>query len=528
MTKQIIFKKEVRDKILKGINILADAVETTLGPKGRNVGIDQEWGSPKIIHDGVSCAKEVELEDRFENMGAKLVKESATKTNESAGDGTTTSICLSRGIVNEGFKYIDKDYNPMILKKGLEKGLKFVLDEIDKIKQPVDIEDFEKIKSIATISSADEDLGSIVAKALQKVGRDGMLSAELGKCLYIEEKETVGMEIESGYASSYFINDDKGNCVLEKPVVIVTNKKILNVSEILKFFELVVKNNKNILFIADDVAGEALSFITQNHIKGNITCCIVKAPAFGPIRKELLKDISIATDAKLIDDDLGIKFNDINPDDYIGTCDSVIVNRDSTKIFGGKGDTKARIGELKEFFNETMSEFEKSKLNQRISRLSGKAIVLNVGGQTEAESRDRLERVIDAIGATKSAIEDGILPGGATVTYNLSKTLPKLKDNEEQAGIEILRYALIQPIKKLVENCGGKVENILPKIKSNFGYNANNGKMCKMIENGIIDPVKVTKSALINSVSVGSMILTTDVLITDTKRDVKSEVNNMA
>jgi len=528
MSTEVIFKKEVRDKILKGINTLSDAVETTLGPKGRNVGIDQEWGSPKIIHDGVSCAKAINLEDRFENMGAKLIKESASKTNESSGDGTTTSICLSRAIVNEGFKYIDKDYNPMILKKGLEKGLKFVLDEIDKIKQPVNFEDFEKIRSIATISSADDDLGKIVATALQKVGRDGMLSAELGKCLYIEEKETVGMEIESGYSSSYFINDDKGNCVLESPSIIITDKKIMNVGEILEFFKKVVNKNKNILFIADTVDGEALSFILQNHLAKNITCCIVKAPAFGPIRKELLKDVAIATGAKLISDDLGIKFNEIDPEEYLGTCDSVVVNRDTTKIFGGKGDTKARVGELKEFFNETMSEFEKAKLNERISRLSGKAIVLKVGGQTEAESRDRLERVIDAIGATKSAIEDGILPGGATVTYNLSKKLPKLKDQEEQAGIEILRYALIQPIKKLVENCGGKVDNILPKIKDNFGYNANNGKMCKMIENGIIDPVKVTKSALINSVSVGSMILTTDVLITDTKRDVKSEVNNMA
>jgi chaperonin GroEL len=416
----------------------------------------------------------------------------------------------------------------MIIKKGLEKGLKFILSEIDKVKKPIDIDDFYKLKSIATISSADEDLGNIVATAFQKVGKDGLLSAELGQCLYIEEKSTNGMEVESGYISSYFINDDKGNCNLEKPAIIVTDKKISNVGEILTFFSEVVKINKNILIIADDFDGEALSFVLENHLAKRINCCVIKAPAFGPIRKELLKDIAISTGAKLISEDLGLKFKEINPVEYIGECESVTISRDATKIFGGKGDTKDRVGELKQFFSETMSEFEKAKLNERISRLNGKAIVLKVGGQTEAESRDRLERVIDAIGATRSAVEDGILSGGGTVLYSISKMLPKLKDIEENAGIEILRYALIQPIKKLVENCGGKVENILPKVKSNYGYNANNGKMCLMIENGIIDPVKVTKSALINSVSVGSMILTTDVLITDIKKDMQKEVNNLA
>lgn len=526
--KQLKFNSEARKSLLKGINVLADAVETTLGPKGRNVAIDKEWGSPSVIHDGVTVAKEIDLEDRFENMGVKLIKESASKTNELAGDGTTTSVVLSRSIVNEGFKYINKDFNPMIIKKGLEKGLKFVLEEIDKIKQPVDIDDFEKLVSIATISSADEDLGKIVATSLQKVGREGMLSAELGKCIDIEEKETVGMEIENGYVSSYFINDDKGNCLLESPAVVITDKKLGSISEIIVFFDKVTKINKNILLIADDVDGEALTLFIQNHTRKTINCCVVKAPAFGPIRKELLKDIAIATGGKVISDDLGAKFNDIEPEDYLGWCDSAIISRDMTKIFGGKGDTKDRIGELKGFFEETMSDFEKAKLNERISRLTGKAIVLKVGGQTEAESRDRLERVIDAIGSTKSAIEDGILPGGGTVLYTISKRLPKLIDVEEMAGIEILRTALQQPITKLIENCGGKPKDILSRIKINFGYNANTGKLNKMIESGIIDPVKVTKSALINSVSVASMILTTDVLITDIKRDVNEELKRMA
>ena len=529
MAKQLKFGQDARQSLLNGINILADAVITTLGPKGRNVAIDKKWGGPTVIHDGVSVAKEIELENPYENMGAQLIKEAASKTNDVAGDGTTTATVLAQAIANKGLQNVAAGSNPMIIRRGLEKGLEVVLSELDHMKKEIKDNDKESIEQVATISAGDSQIGKRIAESLVKVGRDGLITAEEGKGLFLETKETSGMEFDQGFLSPYFAtNTEKMEAVVDNPYIIITDKKISSIQEILPFLEKLVKLTKNFVIIADDIDGEALATLVVNKIRGTFNVLAVKAPGFGDRRKAMLEDIAVLTGGQVISDDLGIKFDTAEPTDYCGRADTVTADKDKTRILGGAGseaDIKARVSQLRSQLSNTDSDYDKEKFQERIAKLVGGAIVLQVGGATEVEMKERLERVKDAIDATKAAVEEGILPGGGVALLKASFKLDSVKTDsaEEQVGIDILKYALEQPIRRLAQNSGedaGYIFNLIKDVvikdpKSDYGYNAATGKMGSMIKFGILDPAKVTKSALTNAVSVSTMILTTEVLVTD-------------
>ncbi len=529
MAKQLKFGQDARQSILNGVNILADAVITTLGPKGRNVAIDKKWGGPTVLHDGVSVAKEIELENPYENMGAQLIKEAASKTNDVAGDGTTTATVLAQAIANKGLQNVAAGSNPMIIRRGLEKGLEVVLGELDKMKKEIKDNDKESIEQVATISAGDSQIGKRIAEAVVKVGRDGLITAEEGKGLFLETKETSGMEFDQGFLSPYFAtNTEKMEAVVDNPYIIITDKKISSIQEILPFLEKLVKLTKNFVIIADDIDGEALATLVVNKIRGTFNVLAVKAPGFGDRRKAMLEDIAVLTGGQVISDDLGVKFDTAEPTDYCGRADSVTADKDKTRILGGSGsdsDVKARVSQLRAQLSHIDSDYDKEKIQERIAKLVGGAIVLQVGGATEVEMKERLERVKDAIDATKAAVEEGILPGGGVALLKASLKLDSVKtDNiEEQVGIDILKFALEQPIRRLAQNSGqdaGYIFNlikdeVIKNPKSDYGYNAANDKMGSMVKFGVLDPAKVTKSALTNAVSVSTMILTTEVLITD-------------
>jgi len=529
MSKQLKFGQDARQSILNGVNTLANAVITTLGPKGRNVAIDKKWGGPTVLHDGVSVAKEIELQDPYENMGAQLVKEAASKTNDAAGDGTTTATVLAQAIVNKGLQNVTAGANPMIVRKGLEKGLKVVIDELDKMKKEIKADDQGSIEQVATISASDPEIGKKIAESMVKIGKDGLITAEEGKGMALETKETSGMEFDQGFLSAYFAtNTETMEAVIERPHIVITDKKISSLQEFLPFLEKLVKLTKNIVIIADDIDGEALAALVVNKIRGTFNILAVKAPGFGDRRKAMLEDIAVLTGGMVISEDLGIKFDTAEPDEYCGHADSVTSDKDKTRIIGGAGseaDVKARVSQLRAQLSKTDSDYDKEKFQERIAKLVGGAIVIQVGGATEVEMKERLERVKDAIEATKAAVEEGILPGGGVALLKASLKLDSIKTDsaEEQVGIDILKYALEQPVRMLAQNSGedgGYIFNLIKdKVsadsKSDFGYNAATGQMGSMIAAGILDPAKVTKSALTNAVSVGQMILTTDVLITD-------------
>ena len=529
MSKQLKFGADARQSILNGVNILANAVITTLGPKGRNVAIDKKYGGPIVLHDGVSVAKEIELQDPYENMGAQLIKEAASKTNDIAGDGTTTATVLAQAIVNKGLQNVTAGANPMIIRKGLEKGLQVVLNELDSMKKTIKSDDQDSIEKVATISSADAEIGKVIAKSIIKIGKDGLITAEEGKGLGLETKETSGMEFDQGFLSPYFAtNTEVMEAVVENPYIVITDKKISNLQEFLPFLEKLVKLTKNIVIIADDIDGEALAALVVNKIRGTFNILAVKAPGFGDRRKAMLEDIAVLTGGMVISEDLGIKFDTAEPAEYCGHADSITSDKDKTKIIGGSGsnlEIKDRVSQLKAQLSKTNSDYDKEKFQERIAKLVGGAIVIQVGGATEVEMKERLERVKDALEATKAAVEEGILPGGGVALLKASLKLDDVKTDsaEEQVGIDILKYALEQPVRMLAQNSGedgGYIFNLIKdKVssdsKSDYGYNAATGEMTSMIKAGILDPAKVTKSALINAVSVGQMILTTDVLITD-------------
>ena len=527
MSKQLKFGQDARESILKGVNTLANAVITTLGPKGRNVAIDKKWGGPTVLHDGVSVAKEIELQDPYENMGAQLIKEAASKTNDIAGDGTTTATVLAQAIVNRGLQNVAAGANPMIVRRGLEKGLQVILAELDKMKKEIKSDDFDSIEQVATISAGDSEIGKKIAESMVKF-KDGLITAEEGKGMNIESKETSGMEFDQGFLSAYFAtNTESMEAVVENPYIVLTDKKISSLQEFLPFLEKLVKLTKNIVIIADDIDGEALAALVVNKIRGTFNILAVKAPGFGDRRKAMLEDIAVLTGGQVMSDDLGVKFDSAEPNDYCGRADSVTADKDKTRIIGGAGSTadiKARVAQLRAQLSKS-SDYDKEKFQERIAKLIGGAIVLPVGGATEVEMKERLERVKDAIEATKAAVEEGILPGGGVALLKASLKLDSVKTDslEEQVGIDILKYALEQPVRMLAQNSGedgGYIFNLIKdKVssdsKSDYGYNAATGKMTSMIKDGILDPAKVTKTALINAVSVGQMILTTDVLITD-------------
>ena len=530
MAKQIKYSKDARAALKKGVDQLADAVVTTLGPKGRNVALDKKWGAPNVVHDGVAVAKEIELKDPFENMGAQLIKEAASKTSDVAGDGTTTATLLAQSIINKGFDKVNTEVNPMIMKLGMENGVAEVVAKIKEMSVPVKDTDVAKV---ATISAQSEEIGKLIADALAKVGKDGVVTVEEGRGteLYVDYKE--GMEFDKGYASAYLVtNPDKMEAEVSDPYILITDKKISNLQELLPFLENLVKVSRNLVIIADDIEGEALATLVVNKLKGTFNALAIKAPGFGDRRKEMLEDIAILTGGTVISEDKGMKFESVTVENC-GLADKVWADKDNSRIIGGKGDPavlKARIAQIKRAMEESTSDFDKEKLQERLAKLSGGVAVINVGATTEIEMREKKERVIDAVAATKAALEEGIVPGGGVTLLKARKVLEKLLKNlktaeDERIGIEILYEALAEPIKRIVKNAGSDAEEVLKAVEKSkeedYGFNVMTMQYGSMIKAGIIDPAKVTRSAVQNAVSVAMMVLTTEALVTDIPEEKK-------
>ncbi len=527
MAKDIKYADEARQKLQSGVDQLAKAVATTLGPKGRNVALDKKWGAPSVVHDGVTVAKEVELKDPFENMGAQLVKEAASKTADVAGDGTTTATVLAQAIVDEGIKNITAGANPMLLKVGLEEASRAVVAFIKSKAKTINIKNNAELSQIAIISAGDEAIGRLVAEALQKVGRDGVVSVEEGRGLSTEIEYKEGMEFDKGYASAYLVtNADKMEAEVDNPYILITDKKISNLQELLPFLENLVKVSKNLVIIADEIEGEALATLVVNKLRGTFNALAVKAPGFGDRRKEMLEDIAILTGGTVISEDTGRKFDSVTIEDC-GRADKVWADKENARIIGGKGDPaklKARIVQVKRAIDTSTSDFDKEKLQERLAKLAGGVAVINVGAATELEMKEKKERVIDAVAATKAALEEGIVPGGGVVLLEAIKTIdPKLLkhipgDSDQATGVNLLRKALEAPTRKLGENAGTNGDVVIDNINkqgSGFGYNVLTNNYVDMVKEGIIDPAKVTRSAVENAVSVAIMILTTEALVTD-------------
>jgi len=509
--------------MIRGVNILAKAVVTTLGPKGRNVALDKKWGAPNIVHDGVTVAKEIELEDPFENMGAQLVKEVASKTNDVAGDGTTTSTLLAQSIVNAGFKNVTAGANPMILKLGMEKGMDAVVSEIKKMAKTVKATDVAKV---ATISAQDAKIGALIAEALDKVGKDGVVTVEEGKGLEMNIDYKEGMEFDKGFASAYFVtNPDKMEAEIEEPYILITDKKISAIADMLPFLEKFIKVSKNLVIIADDIEGEALATLVVNRLKGVVNVLAVKAPGFGDRRKEMLEDIAVLTGGTVISEDTGRKFENVTVEDC-GRADKVWADKDNCRIIGGKGTKaaiSARLAQIRRELDTTTSDFDKEKLQERLAKLSGGVAVINVGAATEVEMKDKKERVNDAVAATKAALEEGIVAGGGVALLRARMVLPKIKETlstqDEKVGVDILYQALGEPIRWIAKNAGADDGWVLKTVEeskvADYGFDALDMTFKSMITAGILDPAKVTRIALQNAVSVGMMILTTEALICD-------------
>ena len=523
MAKQIKYGEDARKALKAGVDKLADAVVTTLGPKGRNVAIDKKWGAPNVIHDGVSVAKEIELEDPFENMGAQLVKEASSKTNDVAGDGTTTATLLAKSIIDNGFRAVSAGANPMILKIGTEKAAEVVVAEVKKMAKEVKGDDVLKV---ATISAQDEKIGGFIAEALDKVGKDGIVTVEEGKGIEFSIDYKEGMEFDKGYASAYFVtNSDNMEAEIDDAYILITDKKISSLQELLPFLENFVKVSKNLVLIADDIEGEALATLVLNKLRGVFNVLAVKAPGFGDRRKAMLEDIAMLTGGTVISEDMGRKLESVTIEDC-GRADKVKSTSESTQIIGGKGDKKAvtsRIEALKKEINKSTSDFDREKLQERLAKLAGGAAIINVGAATEIEMKEKKERVIDAVAATKAAIEEGVVPGGGVTLLKARKALVALMDKEtkkkKKMGIEILYQALAEPTRWIVKNAGEDPGLILAKVEEgktvDFGFNVITMEYGSMLSAGIIDPAKVTRTAVQNAASVGMMVLTTEALVTD-------------
>jgi len=521
--KQLLFGDSARQKMLIGINKLAEAVTTTLGPKGRNVALDRSWGAPQVIHDGVSVAKEIELEDKFENMGAQLVKEAADKTNEAAGDGTTTSTLLAQAIANKGMKYVTAGANPMIMKRGIDQAVSAVVKEIRRLSKDVTEADWQKV---ATISAQDEVIGEKIAEALKLVGKDGVVEVEEGKTMEITIEHKEGMEFDKGYASPYFVTDsDSMEAVSDKPYILVTDQKISNIKDILPLLEAVVNANRELVIIADDLEGEALTTLVVNKLRGTFKCLPIKAPGFGDRRKAMLQDIAILTGANLISEDTGRKLADATIDD-LGQADSVRSNKDSTRIVGGKGkqaDIDARVAQIEHEIANSTSDFDIEKLEERRAKLTGGVAVIQVGAATEIEMKDLQERVKDAKEATKAAIEEGIIAGGGVTLIRAGKVLAevekKAKTEDEKTGVRLIAEILEEPLRMLATNSGEDAGWVVGKVKdkdqANWGFNALTNEFEDLLAAGVIEPAKVAIASLVNAAGVASMILTTECLVAD-------------
>jgi len=521
MAKQLKYAAEAREKLKKGVDAVAKAVGTTLGPKGRNIALDKKWGAPSVVHDGVSVAKEIELEDPFENMGAQLIKEAADKTNDITGDGTTTATILAQAIVDAGIKNVTAGANPMILNKGIEKAAAQVVKSIEKQSQPVK-DSGERIVQVATISAQNEEIGKKIAEALNKVGPNGVVTVEEGKGLELVIGYKEGMEFDKGYVSAYFVtNPETMEATIENPYLLLTDKKISSLQELLPFLENLVKSSKNLVIIADEVEGEALATIVVNKLRGTFNVLAVEAPGFGDRRKEMLEDIAVLTGGTVISEDIGRKLEEVTIED-LGQAERITADKDNTVIVGGKGNKKAiegRIKQIKSELDRTTSEFDKEKLEERLAKLTGGVAVIEVGAASETEMKEKQERVKDAVSATKAAIEEGIVPGGGVAllrAVDLIKT-EGLK-GDELTGAEIVKKALEAPTRLLAENAGADGSVVVANIKKKgkgVGFNVLNEQYVDMIKAGIIDPAKVTRTALQNAVSVATMILTTEGLVTD-------------
>jgi len=523
--KNIIYGEIAREKLKKGVEKLSNAVSTTLGPKGGNVALEKSWGAPQVVHDGVTVAKEIELEDKFENMGAQIVKEAASKTNDIAGDGTTTAVVLAQAIVEEGLKNISAGTNPMILRRGLDKATEAVIEEIGNLSKKISNKE-EKVQ-VATIAAQDEEIGKIIAEAMEKVGDQGVITVDESKGNEIELDYKEGMQFDKGYASPYFVSDpDKMEALVEDPYILLTDGKISSMQNLLPMLENLMKVSKNLVIIADDIEGEALATLVLNKLRGVLNILAVKAPAFGDRRKEMLQDISILTGATLISEDMGRKLESVSVDD-LGRAEKIVSDKDATVIVGGKGDKKAiqeRVNQLGIQIEAATSDYDKEKMQERLAKLSGGVAVIKVGAATESELKELKLRVEDAVNATKAAVEEGIVPGGGIALLRAKKVLKKVKlDGDEATGVKILNLALEKPVRLLVKNTGeddGKVlAGIERKAKDeknvNIGFNVLTMEYEDMIESGIIDPAKVTRSALQNAVSAATMIITTQCLVAD-------------
>ena len=522
MSKILIFSEEARSNILKGVNVLANAVKVTLGPKGRNVVIEKSFGSPLITKDGVTVAKEIELENKFENMGAQMVKEVASKTNDEAGDGTTTATVLAQAIYREGAKLVSAGHNPMSIKRGIDKAVNIVIDELKNMAKPV--KGSNEVAQVGSISANnDKEIGEMLANAMDKVGREGVITIEDSKTAKTEVITVEGMQFDRGYLSPYFVtNAEKMETALENAYVLVYDKKISSMKDMIGVLEVVAKQGRPLLIIAEDVDGEALATLVVNKLRGTLQVCAVKAPGFGDRRKAMLEDIAALTGAQVISEDLGMKLEQANAT-HLGTAKRIVVDKDNTTVIDGSGkkaDITARVAQIKAQIEETTSDYDKEKLKERLAKLAGGVAVIHVGGGSEVEMKEKKARVEDALNATRAAVEEGIVAGGGTALLRASQQILKGKFNEEEKfGANIIKRACEEPVRQIAANAGLDgaivVNNILLEKSANYGYNAYSDEYTDLLKDGVIDPVKVVRCALTNAASVSSLMLTTETMIAE-------------
>ncbi len=523
MAKQLIFSDEARRAILKGVEQLAQAVKVTLGPKGRNVVLDKKFGSPTVTKDGVTVAKEIDLEDAFENMGAQMVKEVAEKTSDTAGDGTTTATVLAEAIYREGLKNVTAGANPMSLKRGIEKAVEAVVKKVASLSKKIDLKNTKEVEQVATIAAnSDEVIGKKIAEAFESVGKDGVITVEESKTINTELKIVEGMQFDQGYLSPYFSTDmEKMECVLDEPYILLFEKKVGNIKEILPLLEKVAKSGKPLLIVAEDVEGEALATLVVNNMRKTLSCAAVKAPGYGDRRKSMLEDIAVLTGGRAISEDLGLKLENLDLRD-LGRAKKVKIDKETTTIVEGAGktaDIKGRIAQIRNQIDATESSYDKEKLQERLAKLSGGVAIINVGAATETEMKEKKARVEDALHATRAAVEEGIVPGGGVALLRTIDAIDALKlTGDEKTGATIIRHAVESPIRQLAANAGLEGSVIVERLKNekqNIGYDINNDKYVDMLESGIIDPAKVTRSALQNAASIAALLLTTESLVAD-------------
>jgi chaperonin GroEL len=526
MAKEIVYDQKARELLLKGVNTLADAVRVTLGPKGRNVILEKSFGSPLVTKDGVTVAKEIELEDKFENMGAQMVKEVASKTSDVAGDGTTTATVLAQSIYREGAKLVAAGHNPMELKRGIEKAVEIVVEELKKLSKPT--KDQKEIAQVGTISANnDETIGNIIAEAMSKVGKEGVITVEEAKSMETTLEIVEGMQFDKGYISPYFVtNPEKMEAVLDEPLILINEKKISSMKDLLPVLEQVAKMGKPLLIISEDVEGEALATLVVNKLRGTLKVAAVKAPGFGDRRKAMLEDIAILTGGQMISEELGIKLESISIKD-LGSAKRIVIDKDNTTIVDGAGDKKeieARVKQMRTQIEETTSDYDREKLQERLAKLVGGVAIINVGAATETEMKEKKARVEDALNATKAAVEEGIIPGGGVAYLRCIPTLDKVKlEDQKQFGIQIVKKALVDPLRWIAQNAGHDGSIIIEKVKNakgNYGFDAAKEEYVNdMMEAGIIDPTKVARIALQNAASVASLLLTTEAMVAEKPKE---------